>query len=478
MSWRLMADKMVVVRYFYVYGLFCALWVVVSAALGKYHSWKHQRIEYLFLKNFVVLLITLAVSVGYEYWFVPELSLSALLAPHGVVVLLNFLSLAIYYGVRYATFMDVEPTVYVQRTPVGVLHEAQRISNEAHEGLRRSVLEYTNEPTLTFLEQRAELSSSNTLLLRTSDRFNIQTVMDYKYDCIVNLMPLNDIRGINKMFCVVNEKLPDNGRFICCYTPQSVYQQQILDRYPMLLRRVVYYYKIFTKRIVPRLILFNRIYYKRRQSDRYLSPTEVLGRLAYCGFDIDDEVRIGSQVYVVARRALMPQPQVNKIYGPLIKLQRVGKGGAMINVYKFRTMHPYAEFIQSYVYEKNSLQEGGKIRNDMRVTSYGAFMRRCWLDEFPMFINLLRADMKLVGVRPLSRHYFSLYSSELQELRIRFKPGLLPPFYVDLPETLEQIQASEMRYLKECEQKGVFVTDFKYFWKIIGNILFKRVRSK
>ena len=126
---------------------------------------------------------------------------------------------------------------------------------------------------------------------------------------------------------------------------------------------------------------------------------------------------------------------------------------------------------------RNNLTEGGKIKDDIRITSYGQTMRKYWLDELPMCINLLRGEMKLVGVRPLSKHYFSLYSRELQLKRTRFKPGLLPPFYADMPKTLDEIQASEMKYLNDCETKGVFITDFKYFWKILVNIVFKHVHS-
>jgi lipopolysaccharide/colanic/teichoic acid biosynthesis glycosyltransferase len=85
--------------------------------------------------------------------------------------------------------------------------------------------------------------------------------------------------------------------------------------------------------------------------------------------------------------------------------------------------------------------------------------------------------MKIVGVRPLSNHYFSLYSEELQAKRVLLKPGLLPPFYADMPKTMEDIQNSEMHYLTECEEKGVMRTDIKYFFLIIKNILFKKARS-
>jgi lipopolysaccharide/colanic/teichoic acid biosynthesis glycosyltransferase len=104
-------------------------------------------------------------------------------------------------------------------------------------------------------------------------------------------------------------------------------------------------------------------------------------------------------------------------------------------------------------------------------------MRKYWIDELPMLLNLIKGNMKIVGVRPISQHYFSLYSKELQEKRICHKPGLLPPFYADMPKTLDEIQASEMRYLTMCEERGTLVTDFIYFWKIVFTILVKRARS-
>ena len=74
-------------------------------------------------------------------------------------------------------------------------------------------------------------------------------------------------------------------------------------------------------------------------------------------------------------------------------------------------------------------------------------------------------------------NYFSLYSKELQEKRIKFKPGLLPPFYADMPQSMDEIQASEMKYLISCEIHGEFKTDMKYFLVILKNILVKKARS-
>ena len=126
--------------------------------------------------------------------------------------------------------------------------------------------------------------------------------------------------------------------------------------------------------------------------------------------------------------------------------------------------------------QKFSLKEGGKFKHDFRVTTVGRIMRKFWLDELPMLINLIKGDMKIVGVRPLSKHYFSLYSKELQEKRTKFKPGLVPPFYADNPKTLEEIEASEMKYLEKYE-KHPFRTDVSYFFKSFYNIIFKNKRS-
>jgi lipopolysaccharide/colanic/teichoic acid biosynthesis glycosyltransferase len=123
------------------------------------------------------------------------------------------------------------------------------------------------------------------------------------------------------------------------------------------------------------------------------------------------------------------------------------------------------------------LQEGGKFKDDFRVTTLGRILRSFWLDELPMLINLLKGDLKLFGVRPLSKQYFRLYTNELQHLRVLTKPGLIPPFYVDYPRTLDEIMSSELKYLRAYMNHPI-KTDWLYFWKAAFNIIFRRYRSK
>jgi lipopolysaccharide/colanic/teichoic acid biosynthesis glycosyltransferase len=141
-----------------------------------------------------------------------------------------------------------------------------------------------------------------------------------------------------------------------------------------------------------------------------------------------------------------------------------------------RTMHPYSEFIQDYIYKKEGLQEGGKFKKDFRVSTIGRFFRIFWIDELPMIINLLKRDIKIVGVRPLSEHYFNLYTKEHQQRRIKYRPGLIPPFYVDNPKTLEEIMDSERKYL-DAFDKHPIRTDITYFFLALKNIIFKKYRS-
>ena len=253
-----------------------------------------------------------------------------------------------------------------------------------------------------------------------------------------------------------------------------------MKRYPWGINYIVFTFHFLWHRVMPKLRLTQKIYFaitkgKRRTFNR----VEVLGRLYRAGFEVINEEYRQGMFYVLTRKAKAPIWDDKPSGGLLIKLQRVGKDGKMIGVYKFRTMYSYSEYLQPYIYEHNHLQKGGKFADDYRVTPWGRWMRKYWIDELPMFINFFKGELKLVGVRPLSQQYFSLYTKEIQELRIRVKPGLLPPFYYDrqTPKTIEEVQASERRYIEAC-MKHPILTDIRYFFGTIGNILFRGKSSQ
>ena len=77
-------------------------------------------------------------------------------------------------------------------------------------------------------------------------------------------------------------------------------------------------------------------------------------------------------------------------YGPLISLDRIGYEKKIFKIYKFRTMHPYSEFIQEEVFKQNKLNDKGKLSNDFRLTNWGKFLRKYWIDELPQFFKFFK----------------------------------------------------------------------------------------
>jgi hypothetical protein len=211
--------------------------------------------------------------------------------------------------------------------------------------------------------------------------------------------------------------------------------------------------------------------------NRIVSKAEVFGRLYFCGFRIAAERVMDDRLYFIAQKVKAPSSDTNPTYGPIIRLKRFcGGGNHLIVVYKFRTMYPYSEYLQKYIYERNKLEKGGKFKDDFRVTAWGKFLRKTWLDELPMLYNWLKGDLQLIGVRPLSNQYLSLYDPRVRQLREKVKPGLIPPFYADLPDTLGKIQESEIRYIESYLHRP-FLTQLTYLYKSLRNILINNARS-
>lgn len=346
-----------------------------------------------------------------------------------------------------------------------------------HSFVRRVIIRDSGEEVYRMVAKYIDFSDRKNAVLSTTNQFNIETLPERFYRCIVNLRRVNDIRFVNKFFEAVNSKLPAGGIFIGLVETKNMRKDRIIHKYPVILNYIIYSFDYLIKRVFPKFTLTKQLYFLlTRGQNRVLTKAETLGRLYSCGFEVVEEAVIHGHFYFVVRKITEPVFDLNPTYGPLISLHRVGKGGEMIKVFKLRTMHPYAEYLQEYIFERNNLKEGGKFRDDFRISTLGRFLRKFWLDELPMAWNLLRGDIKIVGVRPLSKHYFSLYSDELKDIRTRHKPGLIPPFYVDYPKTLDEIMASELRYLKAYERHPLW-TDFRYFFRAIFNVLFNKYRS-
>ena len=95
----------------------------------------------------------------------------------------------------------------------------------------------------------------------------------------------------------------------------------------------------------------------------------------------------------------------------LFSQERVGRKGVVFKILKFRSM-------------LESNEAGGKpVRDELRMTSFGRFLRASSLDELPELWNVIRGDMSFVGPRPLLTEYLPLYTPH-QSRRHDVRPGI------------------------------------------------------
>ncbi len=339
------------------------------------------------------------------------------------------------------------------------------------------LIEEQGEKVYSYISRFINVEDENVGVVKTSNKFNIRKFSNGKTG-IVNLKKINDINKMNEFFKLINSKLEIDGVFVGCVETKEERRSRIFKKYPLGIAQVYYLFDFIFKRVFSKLWVTKWLYFfVTAGRNQVLSKAEALGRLVYCGFEIVDECEIDNLNYFVVKKEKFVESVKEPRFSILFKMKRVGKYGKMITVYKIRTMHPYAEYLQAYIYKIHNLQKGGKFKNDFRITTWGKVLRRLWIDEIPMIFNLVKGQLKIVGVRPLSKHYLSLYTSELKEKRIEIKPGLVPPYYADLPSTLEEIMQSEIRYINAYKVNPI-ITDLKYLFKASSNIIINKARSK
>ena len=142
--------------------------------------------------------------------------------------------------------------------------------------------------------------------------------------------------------------------------------------------------------------------------------------------------------------------------GPVIfKQERLGKGGKVFKIYKFRSMCVGAEKTGSGVYS-------GK--GDARVTKVGRIIRATSIDELPQLVNILKGDMSLIGPRPpLTYHPWPIEQYTDEQLRMfDVRPGVTGWAQINGRKDVEWNKRIELN----CwyTQNVSFGLDFKIFF--------------
>lgn len=152
--------------------------------------------------------------------------------------------------------------------------------------------------------------------------------------------------------------------------------------------------------------------------------------------------------------------------------ERVGKGGKLFKMYKFRSMVQNAHEIlrqnPKFAHLLEQYKKGSyKLPNDPRVTRIGKFIRKYSLDEVPQFINILKGDMSLVGPRAYYpdelRDQQKMYphTEEAVKMVLSIKPGLTGAWQVN--------GRSEVNFDKRIEMDAYYVQK-RSIWYDLGII--------
>ncbi|PKN78878.1 MAG: hypothetical protein CVU48_06995 [Candidatus Cloacimonetes bacterium HGW-Cloacimonetes-1] len=506
-AWLKNGTKLIIIRYARSLIPFVLIWMGSSLWGGKY-SVRTVENGSNFLKRILkcdvvaALVVFVLMYILNKFYYSRFIVLGTML---GVTVIEIFVFLGIYYTFRFhkanSTFASTRlitrsEALEESQGPKFFVDSAQSvptISSDAYIPDFSKCIEAEsmilplwqnyladNPDLFSFINDFIELSrfsKSHALILNSETYFNIQNEEPESRHLFLNLHKINDYRRLNLYFIKVNEMLQPGGVFICRGETIAETRNRFCSRFTPYLGMVLYGFDFLIRRVLPKLPILQGWYFAlTKGNNRALSETEMLGRFYFCGFELIHKREIDGIMNFILKKVRSPRTDPHPTYGPLIRLKRRGKDGKLIYVKKLRTMHPYSEYLQHYVHQTNDLQDGGKFKDDFRVTSWGKVIRKLWIDELPQFINFFHGELGIVGVRALSEHYFNLYPADMRELRLRVKPGLLPPFYADMPVTFDEIVESERRYILQKLEKP-FATDWKYFWKAVYNILIKRVRS-
>jgi lipopolysaccharide/colanic/teichoic acid biosynthesis glycosyltransferase len=108
--------------------------------------------------------------------------------------------------------------------------------------------------------------------------------------------------------------------------------------------------------------------------------------------------------------------------GPVFfRQERVGRGGALFRIHKFRSMRAGAPLAGPQL----------TVGADPRITRAGHALRRTKLDELPQLIDVLAGTMSLVGPRPEVPRYVALYPAALRDKVLSVRPGITDPASIE-----------------------------------------------
>jgi len=147
--------------------------------------------------------------------------------------------------------------------------------------------------------------------------------------------------------------------------------------------------------------------------------------------------------------------------------KRAGSGYKIFDFYKFRSMRAGADKELKNLSYLNQYAEGStetvffKIKDDPRVTRFGAFLRNSSLDELPQLFNVLKGDMSLVGNRPLPLYEAERLTKDQIAWRFLAPAGITGLWQVTKRGNKEMSLEERIHLDMEYAMKNSFLLDMK-----------------
>lgn len=140
----------------------------------------------------------------------------------------------------------------------------------------------------------------------------------------------------------------------------------------------------------------------------------------------------------------------------LFRQERAGLGGQPFHIFKFRTMTDARD------------ASGALLPDDIRLTSFGKFLRTTSLDELPQLFNVIAGQMSLVGPRPLFVRYIPRYNAS-QKRRLEVAPGITGLAQINGRNTIswDEKFALDVRYVDSAN----FVLDLRILFATAMKVL-------
>ena len=147
--------------------------------------------------------------------------------------------------------------------------------------------------------------------------------------------------------------------------------------------------------------------------------------------------------------------------GPvLFRQKRVGRGGRLFTIYKFRTMRTDTPRDTA----THLLQDPSRY-----ITRVGAFLRRSSLDELPQFFNVLKGDMSIVGPRPALYNQYDLIAAREAAGVNAVRPGITGLAQINGRDELPI--PVKVRYDREYVENLSLKMDARCFFGTIWSVL-------